>query len=116
MSLIDEYMRPCVFMEKIKTEDGAGGFETAWSEGAQFNAAITRNTTMQARIAEKEGVTSVWAITANKAVPFDYHDVIKDLETGDIFRVTSEGGQYFTPASSSLNIQQVTAEKWELTS
>ena len=35
---------------------------------------------------------------------------------GKIFRVTSNAGEKETPASSNLDIAQVMAEKWELTS
>lgn len=115
MSLIDSMMEKCVIMNKSKTSDGEGGTVTAWVEGAEIEAAITLDSTMQARVAEKQGVTSVYTITTKRNVVLEYHDVIKRLDDGKIFRVTSDGSDKKSPNVSSLNMSQVTAEKWELT-
>lgn len=115
MSLIDRMMEPCVIVNKIKTADGEGGTVTQWQEGVEIKAAITLDSTMQARIAEREGVTSVYTITTKKSVQLDFHEVIKRLRDGKYFRITSDRGDKVSPAVSSLDISQVTAEKWELT-
>jgi head-tail adaptor len=114
MSLLDEYMQDCTLIDQVRASDGAGGFITDYKEVATFKAAITRNSTLEALRAEKEGVTSVWTITTQKNVNLKYHDVVKDSK-GAYFRVTSQGGEYATPNSATLNISQVQAEKWELT-
>ena len=41
-------------MEKKRTPDGEGGWATEWTPGAEFDAAIILDTSMQSRIAEKE--------------------------------------------------------------
>ena len=64
---------------------------------------------------KKEGVTATYTITTAKTVKLGYHDVLKTKD-GKIFRVTSNAGEKETPASSNLDIAQVMAEKWELTS
>lgn len=115
MSLIDEAMVDVVFLEKTRVSDGEGGFTTAWSEGARFKATIVFDTSMQARTAEKQGVTSLYTVTTRKAAMLEYHDVFKRISDGKIFRVTSDGDDKFTPDSSSLNMRQVTAEEWSLT-
>ena len=56
MSLIDAFKEPCVVMNKAKVSDGEGGFTTAWQEGAEFEAAIVKDTSLEARIAEKDGL------------------------------------------------------------
>ena len=41
----------------------------------------------------------------------EYHDVFRRVRDGKIFRVTSDGDDKFTPASTSLDMRQVTAEE-----
>lgn len=115
MSLIDYMMIDCVFMNKAKVPDGQGGFNTEWTEGAPVKVAIVHNSTMQARIAEKEGVTSTYTLTTTRDNFLEFHDVIKRLEDNAIFRVTSNAEDTTSPQVSTLNMAQVTAERWELT-
>lgn len=114
MSLIDEFKSPVCFLEKKRIPDGEGGFSTTWEEGAKFSAAITFDTSIEARAAEKQGVTSIYTITTDKSVVLEYHDVLKRLFDGKIFRITSDGDDKHTPASSALDMRQVTAEEWSL--
>jgi hypothetical protein len=114
MSLIDEFKSPVCFLEKKRVPDGEGGFVTTWQEGAKFSAAIAFDTSIEARAAEKQGVTSVYTIVTDKSVVLEYHDVLKRLFDGKIFRVTSDGDDKYTPASSALDMRQVTAEEWSL--
>ena len=116
MSLLDYYLNTkCTLMEKKRTPDGEGGWATEWAQGAEFDAAIILDTSMQSRIAEKEGVTSVYTITTRRANPLSFHDVFKRLSDGAIFRVTSNGSDKQAPTAGTLDMCQVTAEKWELT-
>lgn len=117
MSLLsDMYMKPCVLLDKRTTADGYGGYVvTEWVEGAVFKAAVVIDTSMQARTAEKQGVTALYTITTEKAINLQYHDVFKRLSDGKIFRVTSDGDDKKTPESASLNMRQVSAEEYTLT-
>ena len=36
MSLLNDFARKCVLMEKTRVEDGEGGYTVDWSEGATF--------------------------------------------------------------------------------
>ena len=59
MSLLTQAMEDVVLMEKKREPDGEGGFLPAkWVDGAAFKAAITFNSSMEARTAEKQGGTS----------------------------------------------------------
>lgn len=102
-------------MNKAKESDGEGGFDVVWTDGAVIQAAIINDSSMDARVAEKEGVTSTYTITTSKSVKLEYHDVIKRVRDGKIFRVTSDGDDKLSPNVSSLDISQVSAEKWSLT-
>lgn len=113
MSMIEESMENCVLMTKIRVPDGEGGFTTTWAEGAGFMAAITFNSSMQARIADKQGVSSLYTVTTAKNASLEYHDVIKRLKDGKIFRVTSDGDDVQTPPRAVFGqYLQVSAEEW----
>ena len=113
MSLLTQAMEDVVLMEKKREPDGEGGFLPAvWVDGASFKAAITFNSSMEARTAEKQGVTSRYTITAPLNAKLEYHDVLKRLRDGKVFRVTSDGDDKITPASASFQFAQVTAEEW----
>jgi DNA polymerase III sliding clamp (beta) subunit (PCNA family) len=112
MSLLTSAMKDVVMLEKKRVPDGEGGFTTDWAEGVQFKAAITFDSSMQARTAEKDGVTSLYTVTVPKNAKLEYHDVIKRLEDGKVFRITSDGDDKMTPESASFQVIQVTAEEW----
>lgn len=114
MSLLEEAMDKCMFLDKSRVSDGYGGVKTAWTEGAEFEAAITFDTSMQSRMAGAQGVSSRYTVTTKKNLTLEYHDVFKRERDGKIFRVTSDGDDKYTPASASLNMRQVTAEEWEI--
>ena len=114
MSLIDDFMDKCIMLNKITTADGYGGYITTWTDGAEFDAAITFDTSMQARTADKAGVTSLYTVTTSRALTLEYHDVFRRVRDGKVFRVTSDGDDKFTPASATLDMRQVTAEEWSV--
>lgn len=115
MSLIDDFMDKCIMLNKVTTADGYGGYITTWTDGAEFDAAITFDTSMQARTADKAGVTSLYTVTTSRALTLEYHDVFRRVRDGKVFRVTSDGDDKFTPASATLDMRQVTAEEWSVT-
>lgn len=114
MSLLSEAMESCTMLDKKTVADGYGGYTTTYEEGAEFKAAIVLDTSMQARIAEQQGVKALYTITTEKAMNLQYHDVFKRNKDDKIFRVTSDGDDKRTPASASLNMRQVSGEEWAL--
>lgn len=101
-------------MDKKSVPDGMGGFEYQWTEGAEFQAAVVKNNTLAARVAEKQGVTEVYTITTPKTATLGFNDVIKRLSDGAIFRVTSNAKDSETPDAASFSFAQVSAERWEI--
>lgn len=114
MKLYETMMEPCQLMDKRSKSDGMGGFIYEWTEGAEFEAAVIKDNSMQARIAEKDGVTEVYTVTAEKGATLDFHDVFKRLSDNQVFRVTSNSKDSKTPKVSSFQFTQVTAERWVL--
>jgi hypothetical protein len=114
MRLYEKMMEPCILMTETQTEDGEGGYRTKWTERTEIQAAIVKDTSMTARVAEKEGVTSTFTVTTPRNTVLVFHDVIKRVSDGRYFRVTSDR-DVTSPNVSSIGIAQVSAEKWELT-
>ena len=114
MSLLSEQMEKCVIVDKTTVPDGYGGVKTNWVDGAEIQAAISFDTSMESRIGDAQGVTSRYTIVTQKSVVLRYHDVIKRTRDDKVFRITSDGDDKFTPNSASLNMRVVTAEEWEI--
>lgn len=114
MSLIDAFKAPCVVMDRAKVPDGEGGFTTAWQEGAEFEAAIVKDTSLEARIAERDGLTNTYTVTTSADAALEFHDVFRRKPDGQVFRVTSNGDDRRTPPVASFELEQVSAEEWSL--
>lgn len=114
MSLIDEYMEDCRFIDRKRVDDGQGGSLIQWTDGAEFRAAITLDTSIEAKAAQVAGVTSVYNVTTGGGVVLEYHEVFRRLSDGKVFRVTSDGEDKRTPARASFQVSQVSAEEWRL--
>lgn len=112
MSLLTEAYEPFNFIEKSRKPDGEGGFTTTWTEGAEFYAHARLDNSIQAKIAEKQGVTSLYTITTNKSLTLENNDVIRRKDDGATFRITSNGTDNKTPDSAGLDMRQVSAELW----
>ena len=115
MSLIECMMVPCVFMVKTQVPDGSGGHVTTWKDGDPLNAAIIRDTSTEARIADAAKTVESYTVTVSRSVHLKYHDVIKRLSDGKTFRITSDNAEVKTPVCTALDIAQSTAEAWRLT-
>ena len=113
--LIDCMMVPCVVMVPERTPDGSGGYRTKWTEGERINAAIIRDTSTEARIADAAGTVELYTVTVSRSVHLAYHTVIKRLSDGKTFRITSDNAEMKTPVCTALDIAQSSAEAWRLT-
>lgn len=114
MSLLSDAMEKCYMLDKTTVKDGYGGYKPSYSRGVMFYSAITFDSSIEARRADKEGVTSLYTVTTSRAITLEYHDVFERERDGKIFRVTSDGDDNYTPASTALDMRQVTAEEWRL--
>ena len=114
MSLLDDFARTCVILEKKRKPDGAGGYLVEWSDGAEFVNYQALDTSMEARRAEKEGVTSVYSALVRADVPIEYNDYFRDKATGQTYRVTSNPEDKKAPKTASFALKFFTAERKEL--
>lgn len=114
MSLLNDAMETCVMMHKVTGPDGYSGETGGWIDGAEFQAAIVFDSSMQARTAQAAGVTSLYTVTTRRAKVLKFHEVFRRAADGKIFRVTSDGDDRSTPEGAGLDMRQVTAEEWRL--
>lgn len=111
MSLLKDFARTCVLLEKRRIPGPEGGWTTEWTDGPEFQNYQARNTSMEARMAEKQGVTSVYSALVDKAVPIEYNDFFRDVETGKTYRVTSEPEDKQAPRTATFQLKFFTAER-----
>ena len=114
MSLLSSAYEPFVMMDPTSSRDSYGSITRTWAEGAEIEATAVYDSSIQARIGGVQGLTSLYTITTPRSVNLQYHDVIKRLSDGKIFRITSDGDDKKTPPSAGLDMRQVTAEEWRL--
>ena len=115
MSLFEEMMEDCVILDRESVSDGMGGFTYTYKNGAHFSAAIVKDTSTEARIAERQGLKELYTVTVYKGAMLRYYDVFRRISDGTTFRVTSNIVDSETPKRASFQIGQVTAERWDLT-
>lgn len=114
MSLLSESMENCIMMDKRTSLDEYGGFVTEYVPGAEFQCAVVRDTSINAKVAEKQGVKDVYTITTPKVLKLSFGDVFKRLSDNKAFKVTTNSDDRKTPASATLNMRQVSAEEYVL--
>lgn len=112
MSLIEAFKVPCVLMERVRVPDGEGGWTTGWTEGAGFNAAIVLDSSINAKIAEAQGVTGVYTVTTDRSATLSFHDAFKRLKDSKTFRITKVNDS--TPDVATFQFNQYQAEEWSL--
>lgn len=111
MSLLTDAFEGCTIINRQKTNDDYGGFKNEWVDGATFQAAIVFDSSMQARVAEKQGVSSLYTVTTSRTLTLEYNDYFRRDRDGKLFRVTSDGDDRYTPQSATLDMRQVSAEE-----
>ena len=115
MSLLDEYKEEFAFMDKSHTRDDEGNPVVTWAQSeATFMAAIRFDSSMQAKRAQAKGVQDLYTIVTDKDIDLEFNDVIKRIDDGTTYRVTTSGKDNKTPNSASLNMRAVSAKAWEI--
>lgn len=114
MSLLEDAYEGFSILDKVTASDGMGGNVIEWKKGASIMGAMSFNSSLQAMVAQAQGVSSVYTLTTKKNIVLYFHDVLQRDSDGKIFRVTSDGDDKFTPKTAALNMRQVTCEEWAL--
>jgi hypothetical protein len=59
-------------------------------------------------------MASTFTVWTEKGFTLDFHDLFRRDSDGQVFRVTSQGGDEQSPDSASFDLQHVSAERWQL--
>lgn len=116
MSLVNNAMEKSYIIDKTTYLDEYGSVKTAYTQGAEIAIAYSFDASTAARIAAQEGVKNRYTLTTKRSIILRYPDIVKRAQDGKYFRVTSDGDDNATPASTALDLRQVEAEEWEITS
>jgi len=114
MTLLEKNYEKFVYVNKAKVPDGEGGTAISYTDGAEFQAAAVYDSSMQAKIAAAQGVTALYTITTTKDITLEYHELVKRVKDGKIFRITTDGTDNKTPDGAGLNMRQVSAEEYKI--
>lgn len=113
MSRLFERMAvPCAMVAPSRVPDGEGGWKAGWAQGDRFEAAIAKDASTAARVAESEGVRNVYTVTTSRALAFG--DVFRRLSDGQCFRVASNADDGAAPRPATFRFNQCSAEEWEV--
>lgn len=113
--IFDEYRENFAFMDKSHTRDSEGNPIVTWTQSeATFKAGIRFDNSIQAKVAQANGVQDLYTIICEKNINLEFNDVIKRLETGETYRITTSGKDNHTPASAGLNMRAVSAKLWAI--
>lgn len=113
-TLLDSMAESFVMLDRRTVQTPTGGYASVWQDGVTFQAVIRKDSTMQARVAEKQGVTELYTIVVQKGFPLNFHDVIRRAKDGLTYRVTSNIADNEAPEKSSIKVGAVTAERWDI--
>lgn len=111
LSLIENLMEKCRILNKTRVDDAYGSETITWSEGTSFDASIIKDSTTEAIVAEKQGITEIFTVVVKKGFSLSYNEYFKRVSDGQVFRVTSNVTDSEAPGQSTIRIAKVTAEK-----
>ena len=114
MSLLEDSYEDFTILNKSIVDDGYGGVDTVWTDGAVIQGVMVFNNSTQMKIAKSLGVTSAYTLTVKKSILLDFHTVLRRNSDDKIFRLTSNTDDKKTPEGAGLNMRQYSAEEWSL--
>ena len=114
MSLLENAYENFTVLNKVVVDDGYGGTEVVWTDGATIKGAIVFDSSTQMKAAQAAGVTSAYTLTVKKSVELDFHTVLRRESDKRLFRLTSNSDDKKTPATANLDMRQYSAEEWQI--
>lgn len=105
-------MEKCHIIDTVTSDDPYGGARKGYQVGASIDAAVIKNSTTEAIVAEKQGASEFFTIVTNSGSMLDYHSIIRRDSDNEYFVVTSREVDSKAPAQSTIQISKVNAERW----
>lgn len=107
---LSDFFEPFVMQVQDSRPDGLGGIEWWTEDGDTFQAGISTMSSTEAKIAEQNGMKTIYTIVAPESVTLRQDDRVKRVKDGRLYRITSDSADMTTPAPASVRYAQVTAE------
>ena len=108
-SLVEEQMTVCFRQIPARRADGEGGFETVFSDGAAFYAAIVPERFSESAAAEQLEQTARYTVTVSRDTVLGRNTIFRRETDGAEFRILWELGS--TPPGAGLDMRQYRAER-----
>lgn len=113
MALRDMYEK-LVVVEKRTIPDGLGGYEVAYVEGAEFMGSITLDSSIEAKVAEQNGMKSVFTLVVDSSLPIERNDTLKRKSTNEYFRLTSNPNDTLVKTQMDGELKSASIERFEI--
>lgn len=102
-----------VVMNINLTDDGYGGQAYRVVEGLHFNAVLILGNSIQAEIAQKQGVTGIYTLAYPKNLDIPARTVIRRIKDGKYLRTIELDGNPM-PDEASIEVKVTRAEDYTL--
>lgn len=107
---LEDFFEDFNIQSKVYVETGFGTFEPQYTNGANFRAGISTNSSAEAQIAERNGMRTIYTIVHLPSITLHKDDRVQRIKDGHIYRITSDSTAMTTPAIADMQYAQVTAE------
>lgn len=112
--MLDNFYHDFIEVEVARVPDGVGGTITKINEvGEAFRAGVRLMNINEMKIAEANNIEATYKINIPKGVKVDHKAIVKDKETGAIYRITSNYLDMHTPKISTFDFYIVYAEAYK---
>ena len=99
---------------KTTYPDGEGGYITTWEDGAVVKMSLDLGNSSEIRQAESQNLKTVFTASFPIDTPVTYDNYLEDVETGVIYRITSDPKDNKTPPTATYQACYATAVRTEL--
>jgi len=113
-NLLTQVMEDYRIMNHVRVDDDFGGHAGGYTEGKTIRAAVAKNASPEQALADKDQISEVFTMVVEQGVTLGYHEVLKRVSDGAIFRTTSRTKDSTAHPASTVKISVVSAERWEL--
>lgn len=101
-------------LQENSTPDGLGGFVTEWTVKGRTQGKLTLGSAKEITQAKAEGLREVYTIALVDPCEVTYNDCLKEISTGDIYRITTDPAANRTPPKAKYRLCFANAVKIEL--
>jgi len=106
---LEEFFEPVYVQDWISKPDGFGGIIWGLGDGAKIDVGFIQNQSIEARVAEFQGIRNIYTIVTRPGSGLEHQDVVRRVRDGAKYRITSDFN--VSPNVADEEIAQASAEK-----